>query len=308
MRYSPFSKLLVLFFFLFTTAYCSQEAFRDKKEWFNAFLRATDQKSVLKKTILETLQQKYPHVWQDIQNPQKPFSFLFLGAGNGGIEIPLMQAFLEARGSKENFSIFCEDPSLQMKEEFYGNAEKAGIDSLIEEYNLQLLEDPAYQPKAANFVLASHVWYYINNWKNVPYQENALVKFYELIQAKGVGLITLQSCTSDRYTFLATYADLIGQKHDVCGEDLVAEYDRLAIAHSTTIMEAHTSLESCFQNDIFNPQQEGKNLLSFFLRAPWDDLSPEIQEKLKEKILALVKINGKKEFVFRDAFIWLQHP
>lgn len=291
--------------FFFTTLYAekSQEAFHDKSAWFNAFLEATDQKVVLREKILSALKDK--PLWKQIENPNKEVSLLFIGVGNGGVEIPLMKDLSQARRSNEHFSVYCEDPSEQMKKEFYQNAKDAGIESMIKEYSHLNFEDSCYQPGSADFILASHVWYYCKEWRSVPYEKNSLAKFYNLIKPNGVGLIALQSNTSDRYTFLSHYSDFVGQEYDVAGEDLTAEYDRLSIPYKTEIVEAHTSLKNCFQNGRFNPNQEGKYILSFFLRTWWDDIPQETQEKLIQRILFLVTINGKEEFVFRDIFIWL---
>ena len=92
---------------------------------------------------------------------------------------------------------------------------------------------------------------------------------------------------------------------DICGEDIVSELCCLGVEHDAVIIESHTSLLSCFQNGVFNPQEEGKHLLSFFLRSPWDGHSAEVQELIKAKILSLVQANGKEELIFRDCFLWI---
>ena len=298
-------KLFVCTLFLFSTLFAekSQEAFHDKSAWFNAFLEATDQKIVLRERILDALKEK--PLWEQIEDPNKDLSLLLVGVGNGGIELALLKDLENTRGSNIRFSAYCEDPSEQMKVEFYQNAKEAGVASTIKEYSLLNFEDPRYQPSSADFVLASHVWYYCKEWQKVPYEQNSLAKFYHLINPNGIGLIALQSCTSDRYAFLSGYSQFIGQTLDVAGEDLAAEYDRLSIPYKIEIVEAHTSLKNCFQNGQFNPNLQGKHLLSFLLRTWWDDIPLEIQEKLIEHILLLVKTNKAEEFIFRDVFIWL---
>jgi hypothetical protein len=281
-----------------------QEQFSSKQEWFNAFLRATDQKIVLKEAILTKLQ-GYPTLWENIVNQKVPFSFLFVGAGNGGIEIPLMETLIEKRGTAQNFSVYCEDPSIEMKNGFYQAADDS-VATTIKEYSLLPFEDRAYEPPQADFVMASHVWYYVSMWRNVRRDDNSLNKFALAISPDGVGLITLHSKTSDRFALLQAYAKTISAPVDVCGEDVCAALQSLDVAHQNSIIVSRTSLKNCYKKRRFDPNEEGKKLLSFLLRTSWDSLSPKQKRIVENKLEDLVSKNKKEELLFRDSLIWVK--
>ncbi len=275
-------------------------AFQDKKEWFQAFLRNTDQKVEQKKGALAILQNLYPNLWERIQDPNYPFVSVFVGAGSGGMEIPLMEEFAKIREDADSFTVFCEDPSSEMRDEFFSNASDA-MKKQVAEYILLPFEDPAYLPPQADFALASHVWYFVKNWIGVDKEKNALVKFASLIQEKkGGGLITLQSNTGGRYLINSACASLIGKNKELVAEKIAEELDRLGIDYRIVPLESHLNVSSCFEKGRFNPNFEGKCLLSFLLFEWWDDLPSDVQERMKDEFLARIEANGKEELVMRD--------
>ena len=140
-------------------------AFDTRKERFATFLRNTDQKEVQLEATLHGLQQRAPNAWTKATDPTQEFRAYFVGAGNGGLEIPFAKSVIESRGTKNGFSIFCEDVSAPMKEEFLRNAEAAGLTETVKEYEIVPFENPAYAPRSADFSVCSHVWYYVQNWK-----------------------------------------------------------------------------------------------------------------------------------------------
>ena len=296
--------MLRLFFLMgiFVQSYIFAEAipaFQDRKEWFAAFLKNTDQKETQKKGTLLVLQTVFPSLWERIQNPRYPFTSIFVGAGSGGMEIPLMKEIGKIRG-EPSFTVFCEDPSSEMRDLFFLNADSE-IQKQVAEYNLLPFEEETYQPPQADFVLASHVWYFIKNWKGVEKERNALVKFTSLFEEKkGGGLITLQSQTSDRYCLNAACAELLGKKKELVAEEIALELERLGIDHQILQIESHLNVSSCFEAGRFNPNDEGKCLLSFLLFTSWEDLPSDVKERMKEEFLSKVKTNGKEELILRD--------
>lgn len=284
----------------------AQAAFQNHKEWFAAFLRNTNQKAVLKKAILHNLQYTFPHLWERIQDPDYTFVTALIGVGTGGVEIPLLQEGIKARGTQHNFMTFCEDPSLQMREGFFAAAKTGGVEEQIAEYNLTPFEDPTYTPPQADLAIASHVWYYIKSWRQVERPNNALAKYAHILSERsGVGMIALQSGTSDRYALSSDFASRLNLQADLAGEEIVAELTRLGINHKSEIVESYLNVESCFDEGHFNPNEEGKHLLSFLLRAPWDSLSPNIQEHMKLIFLSKVQENGEEKLILRDCHIWI---
>jgi hypothetical protein len=153
----------------------NQTGFRDRREWLATHLRNTDQKAVQLKTIIDKLKKDFSSVWSRIQDHNYEFIGVLIGAASGGLEIPLIQEFITARGNKKNFGFFAEDISPVMKEEFCSLASCLNLKDTIKSYDLSPFENPKYSPPLADFILASHSWYYISSWREEPRQTNALV-------------------------------------------------------------------------------------------------------------------------------------
>jgi len=285
--------------------YESAPAFQEHKEWFAAFLKNTDQKEVQKQTTLSLLQDHFPELWARIKDADYPFTSVFVGAGSGGMEIPLLKEFAKARGSAAHFSTYCEDPSLEMKKEFFASI-NGETESQIAEYSSLPFDDAAYLPPKADLALASHVWYFIKDWKGVEKERNTLAKFASIISdPSGAGVMTLQSKSGDRYKLNAFCASLLGKDKEIVAEEITAELQRLGIPFQTMLIESRLDVSSCFDRGLFNPNEEGKALLSFLLFTSWDELSEVTQEKMKTHFISLVKTYGKEELVLRDLHIWI---
>lgn len=150
--------------------------------------------------------------------------------------------------------------------------------------------------------------YYIKDWKQVERPNNSLVKFAHILSDRsGLGMIALQSATSDRYALSSDYASIFKLHPDVAGEELIEELLHLGIPHTSEIVESRLNIASCFNQGQFHPNEEGKHLLSFILRTSWDHLSKETQEHFKRMILSKVQVNGKEELIFRDCYIWISN-
>ena len=282
------------------------DAFSKDKERFDVFLRNTDQKQVQLQATLTGLHRFSPRLWRTIVAPNQAFRMLAVGAGNGGIEIPLIKAFIKARGTKDRITLFCEDVSSIMENQFWRHAETTNLQDIIGDYQVIPFEDAAYSPPKADFVISSHVWYYITGWKGTSREKNTLVKFYSAIAKDGIGLITLYSEQSERYVLLKRLHDYTGKgEPELPGERVAAELHNLNIKCQTEIAEAHTKISSCFADGVFAPTYEGKALLSFVLRTDWDDIPGPAKEAVGKKMAEIVLQNEKAEMVFRDLYIWI---
>lgn len=292
-----------------------QDAFTSHADWFGAFLRHTDQKLITKNAVLGGIKEQYPKLWNKITQPKEPLNLLYLGVGNGGLEIPLTLEFIKAHGNgiSDNISVFCEDPSQEMKEQFSKKANDESLSDIIKDYSLDKFESEEYHlpNEKADFVSASHVWYYVDSWRDVPKEKNSLTKFTDAIAEDGVGLIALQSATSDNFAIRSTQSPRIHQTNELSGEEVVVELKKLGIKHDHVVIESHTDVSECFQNGVFDPTKEGKLLLSFILRADWDKLSgdkekdDETREMVAKKLTEIVDANEKPEMIFRDSYIWI---
>ncbi len=281
-------------------------SFNKNKERFAVFLRNTDQKKVQVEATLTGLRQNAPKLWERFLLPNQDIRILSVGAGNGGFEIPLVKTLLDMHGSKKGFKLSCEDISPTMKREFIKNAEKAELLDVLDEYKIAPFDDDSYVPPTANFVLSSHVWYYIKNWSGIEPSKNTLTKFHSAISKEGIGLIILHSEKSDRYTLLKHSHDITGNEEpERHGEQVIAELRSQNIKNHSETTVAHTNVSSCFLNGSFAPSDEGKLLLSFILRTDWKEIPVSTQKAVGMKLEEIVQKNGKYEMAFRDLCIWI---
>ncbi|QQG37771.1 MAG: hypothetical protein HYS26_04070 [Candidatus Kaiserbacteria bacterium] len=281
-------------------------AFNAARERFAVFLRNTDQKEVQLDATLSGIQRMAPAAWSKLRNSEQLFRIYVMGAGNGGLELPLLKSFIAERGTKDNISISCEDVSQTMASEFNTNAITAGLSDIVSDYQVIPFEDPSHDPPLSDFSMSSHVWYYIQDWRNTPKETNTLQKFANSLDTNGVGLITIYSSTSDRYELLAELHKHTAQPApELPGEEIVAELAKLNIENQSEIVNAHTDVSSCFQDGAFSPNRDGKLLLSFILRTDWERLPEAAQRGIGERLAEIVRRNGRAEMVFRDLYIWL---
>ncbi|MFB8280994.1 hypothetical protein [Nocardia colli] len=281
-------------------------AFNSRKERFSAFLRHTDQKQIQLLAVVEGIRQHAPSVWARATASEGEFHACFVGAGNGGLEIPLIQVIALNRGTLEGMKIYCSDASDAMREEFMTHAHTAGVDTVVERYDTHRFEDPEYRPHQADLLIASHVWYYVEDWRYAPGSFNSLVKFHRTVRDRGVGLITLYSESSDRYELITQLKSIdLQTEQEFPGEAVAEECVRLEIPHETGLMEAQTDVSCCFHNDKFDPGHEGRLLLSFILRADWDDLPKDTRDNIGRKLTEIVKRNGAAKMIFRDLYVWI---
>lgn len=285
-----------------------QAAFTKNADRFAAFLRHTDQKTVTRDAIIKGLRER--PVWEKIANPAATVDLLYIGVGTGGLEIPLTQSLIETRGNSVNMAVHCMDPSEEMRSKFIKVVSQAELDINFD-YAKAYFKDPGYRPPMADFVVASHVWYYIDGWRGVSEEENSLVKFANSIQLDGVGLIALQSATSDNYAIRSIQSPIIHHTNELSGEEVAAELERLEIPHQSIVIASHTDVSCCFQGGVFNPTPEGKLLLSFILRSDWDNptgndgVNHRIRDDVERQLTKIVKTNGVEQMIFRDSYMWI---
>ena len=67
-----------------------QKPFAEHPDWFNTFLDHFNGKRLGTKVTPEHLQEKFPALWSKITDPSQPVDILFIGAGNGIYEVPIL--------------------------------------------------------------------------------------------------------------------------------------------------------------------------------------------------------------------------
>lgn len=287
-----------------------QATFNSHAEWFQAFLRHTDQKSNTLKMAIHGIEQ-IPSLSAKLKDKKYQFSALYVGVGNGKLEIPLTRWLTDARGNQQNISIYNEDPSHELKQQFLSGMERQGLGKVVVEYSMSKFEDPLYKPVSADLLIASHVGYYIPDWADEENAkpDNSLVKFTQAIKEGGLGLIVLQSEQSDNFAIRSIWSPKIHGTSERTGEQTVKTLKKLEIDHKTEIIESITDVTPCFQNSTFNPTPEGELLLEFILRTNWKNLDPTTQQQVGEQLSRITEKNltsdGRRIMKFRDVCIWI---
>ena len=279
--------------------------FSKHPEWFYAFLKNTDQKAIQSKVLIEGLKLRYPNIWERVSNPAVDLKILMLGAGVGTSEIAFLEEVRERRGL-ENVSAYYEDPSPQMAGGFRYAAYSAGVESIVKQYEDRHFEDPSYHPPNVDITLAFQLWHYVDNWQGVPKEKNSLTKLARTIQEKdGVALLSLQSIGSDNSNIRKKYIPEVHGIDEIVAEDITDELAKIDVPYDYIICDSRLDVSSIVQGDDYSPAQEGKDILSFILRKPWDSLSNTMRARIMRDIRSIVDVNGKPEFVLRDGYIWI---
>jgi SAM-dependent methyltransferase len=288
-------------------------AFTQRSEWFNAFLASTTQKRVTDKAIVDGLATYAPGVQERLEDADADFDVLYVGAGNGGLELPLTEALLEIRGSRDRFGVYCVDPAVEMEAQFRQNLIAAGrVDpDVIKEYAVAPFEDISYKPPKADLSVASHVWYYIDGWEEADVRKNSLAKLAGALKPDGSGLITLQSNTGDLFNLRTGFEEARGSNiSHISGEQIGARLKALGISLVEATIESQTSVINCFTEGRFAPNENGKRLLSFMLRADWDnenEVSKGVQDRIGCQLTDMVQANGAEHMRFIDNALWISH-
>lgn len=284
-----------------------QQAFTSHKDWFAALLRHCDSKTVAARKIPETLQLRYPEVWERITDSKTSARILAIGVGNGILEVPLIKGMVGERGVAEGLEVYCMDPSAELRQEFMQSVYNVSLARVIKDYALATFEAPSYTPPHdVDFALASHCWYYIPKGRGKTAEANPMVKFLNTVRAGGVAHIELQSNRSDNFTVRSKLTPLIhtGQT-EKCGEDVEKELEELGIKYESEIADVRTDVREIFPSGSFAPSKEGELLLSFMLRADWNQQSLEIQEEMRNVLTEIVGKNAKPTMYFRERYIWI---
>ena len=288
-----------------------QKPFAEHPDWFNTFLDHFNGKRLGTKVTPEHLQEKFPALWSKITDPSQPVDILFIGAGNGIYEVPLITNFAHIRGESNGMSVYCMDPSQKLHEQFVQNAQSQGVAGTVKGYAETTFEDPSYHPPKADLAVASHCWYYVPDGEGTSPETNPLVKFAQAIKPGGAGLIALQSETSDNFKFRREFTPKVHGRSvtEKSGEDIERQLDTLGIVHEGVDVKAETDMTPIFPQGTFDPTEEGKKILSFMVREEWDKLTPELQGEIKARLTETVKRNveetDKNVMYFRERFIWM---
>jgi len=282
-----------------------QPQFTTHPEWFYTFLTNTDQKTVQASVLIDGLQSRHPDVWRRISDPDYKLNILLLGAGTGQSEILFLDHLKKIRGL-EKVTAHYQDPSIEMGKYFQQAANIAQVTDAVSTYETRRFEDPTYKPPDTDITLAFQIWNYIDSWLGVEPKNNSLVKLASsTLNKQGVAVMSLQSEKSENYGIRKKYIPTIHNIEETKAEDIATELTKLGISHDFTFQNSHLDVGSFFRYADFNPTSEGKDLLSFILRKPWDSLSDELKQKVSQDMKRIITPKGKTSLELTDAYIWI---
>ncbi|KAA8881863.1 class I SAM-dependent methyltransferase [Nocardia colli] len=271
-----------------------------------ASFRHTDHMQVQLHATVDGIQRHAPMTWQLSMDREREFYASFIGAGNGDFEIPLIQSLAARRGAVDGLLVYCSDISPTGRAEFLARARTAGVGTAVQQYEIVSFEDPGHRPQRADLLIAADVWHHIERWRDIPDIFNSLVKFQHSVRDRGAGLITLASKRCDRYR-LAAHLAAIGLRTvpEPPGEAVAEECALLGLPYRTELVEAHTDLSACFDGEKFQPDQEGRQLLTFLLEVDWDELPEFAKNSVERKLLGITTGNRAATLIRRELYVWI---
>lgn len=255
----------------------SEYIFDKKHQIFLNFIDHTNQAKnavqYMEKTILD-LTQKIPE--------QSVFRYLDIGCGYG-YKTHSMIKVIKTHRVVNTTAI---DPSSELLALFKNQAKDEHIN-----FSCQRWED--YQP-IENFHLISsiHTFYYIDDW------ESAINKMIKHLTNQGVICIAIRTndeiCHFKDYFFEKIQGSFKKERnfHELC--NLIKRMD---VKYSIDIIESKLNINDCLLDNT-----EGKQLIEFLLRQPYESLS----ESIKKDIIKYLEANHQDGYLsHQDGFIWI---
>ena len=258
--------------------------------------------------ILAQLEQQ-TDLWKRVTDIAQPFQFAFFGVGDGEVELELVRQLASIRGGIANFSVYCEDPSRAMKTAFEATLKTKDLENLPVNYQVKPIEDVDLQIPDSDLVIASHMLYYVPNWKTVEEDPNSpLHKIYNASANKdGAAIIVVQASGSDIFKLRDKY-NCRGVP-EISAEMVAAELNRLDLPFNGYPDISGLDATSFFQDGSFNPTYEGQQLLAFIFRHPWREIPIEKQIEIGNDISQMIKGHiGTTQIPHGHASdLWLAH-
>ncbi len=260
----------------------------EQRDAFAAYLRHTDEKHVAVSAIARRLHAERPELAVRLADPADDVSILFVGAGRGDLEIPLIRSIVEARGGDGRLlRVHCADADPAMRDAFMAAAAAAG----------------AAPPSGGDFDLAisAHLLHYVDDW------DAAVTALRSAVRARdGAALVVLLSRDSDDVRLRSALMESRGGfAIRGAGEEVDAWLEAQGIGHFAETVAATVDARPFFREARFAPSEAGRQMLTFILRAAWDDIPAAERTAIGGLTARLAVANGAAVLRARSVHLWI---
>ncbi|MEK6964388.1 MAG: class I SAM-dependent methyltransferase [Nanoarchaeota archaeon] len=275
----------------------AQPLYNGHRNNFIAFLKRTTQKQRTQRHLVECLGGYSPQTQRALRAGEQ-VQFLNIGAGAGEEFIPSLVHWNQADGKRNIFSTI-QEPNLGVAVLFFFNYVTEGLG--IDQVRLVKSGKDSFshaEPESVDMALASHVFYYLNDW------ETSIKNLYAALVPGGVACIPLTSEVGNLYKLRKRFFPEIHGKDPESGEDLSRLLDRLGIPHQDSLLTSEVRLTELLESD--RKKEQGLDALySFFLRADFNSLPKSVQRRVKQHMQSTAQ---GEEWSLTDRIIWVQKP
>jgi SAM-dependent methyltransferase len=262
----------------------TQSIFNKNRVFYEEFLANTDQKKNSSDFLIK-----------QIDLIKKPINILSVGAGAGDDVAGLLR-YLGTHNIQ--FKFFYLDPSQYS----FGLFKKRLAELKLADHlsgvaigDLEIFENE----EKFDLIIASHVFYYIRDW------DKSLLKLHNLLSDNGKLLIFMQSKGSDNFKFRNKFIKKILDKdyNEKSGEELIKVIKKIKLGYEMQKVTSKSDVTSVFPNGGL-ASEGGAKVLSFLLRADYNDLDKKLQSRIKNYLSKNAKSeNDKKIFKLVDNYI-----
>lgn len=251
--------------------------FNEKRACFEEFLRNTDQK----KKGIEFL---ISEIKKGKLKKGNKIKILSIGAGLGEDLFGLL-SYLKKEGY--SFEFFYNDLSKISFDIFLKRAKGFGLGKNFSGSAICGLDDLKLKEKF-DLVIASHVFYYLKNWKK------SIKKISSLLSDDGKAYVILQS-KHGHYNFRKKFIGLIkGQKYrEYHGEEIYTVCRKMGIKCEARKVDYFINVKPAItRNNKINAS--GKKILTFLLRTDYDTVNEGIKKKIDKYLKEKAKSKSNK--------------
>ena len=249
-----------------------EEIYNNENSEFFTYVKNTNQKPLLIKKIIEKLDSKI--------NKYEKFIFTDIGAGDGIITIPV----IEYLKNKTNLLCHCLEPS-NLINEFKKKCEFENI-----EYHKEKIE--WFEIPKSDFILMSHVLTQKEDYISI------VKKIYNSLNKGGFALIVTTNKESDDVKLKFKLRENPKRLKNVVLTDSILDYLK-----SNNIVYKHEEIDTDIDySGGFNLTKEGKDMLAFFHKKPFINITEEEIKKFQDE---LKKLNVSGRITKKEDYIWI---